>query len=306
MGPMTDLPPNFPPSDPPSNDPLHAAGVRLRAPAIQSLPLVVASPHSGTAYPTAFLALTRLPLGQLRASEDTHMDAMMAAAPDLGAPLIAALFPRVFLDVNREPWELDPGMFAEPLPAFANTASPRVRAGLGTLPRLAGNGHPIYAHRLPLAEAEHRLSHHYHPYHDTLSRLLHQTRERFGHAVLLDCHSMPSSALAEERAATRPDVILGDRHGTACDSLVTDAAEAVLRDMGLRVRRNRPYAGGHTTRQYGRPEAGVHALQIEINRALYMDEQTRHPTDGLARLSLCMTDLLEALGALSRRALAAE
>jgi len=285
---------------------LTAAAVRLSAPAVQTLPLVVASPHSGTAYPAPFLAQARLPMARLRASEDTHMETMMAAAPGLGAPLLAALFPRVFLDVNREPWELDPAMFSEPLPAFANTTSPRVRAGLGTLPRLAGDGHPIYARRLPLAEAECRLARHYHPYHDTLTRLLRQTWVRFGHALLLDCHSMPSSALEEERSWNRPDVILGDRHGTACDPLVTDTTEAVLRDLGLRVRRNRPYAGGYTTRHYGHPEAGVHALQIEVNRALYMDERSRRPTEGLARLSQCMTVLLEAVGALPRRSLAAE
>lgn len=298
---MTDLSPDSAPADS-----LIAAAVRLRMPDAQTLPLVVASPHSGTAYPTAFLAMTRLPMARLRASEDTHIETMMAAAPDLGAPLLAALFPRVFLDVNREPWELDPAMFQEPLPAFANTTSPRVRAGLGTLPRLAGDGHPIYARRLPLAEAERRLALHYHPYHDTLTRLLRQTRARFGHAVLLDCHSMPSSALEEERPWSRPDVILGDRHGTACDPLVTDTAEAALRDLGLRVRRNRPYAGGHTTRHYGRPETGMHALQIEVNRALYMDERTRRPTEGLARLSRCMMGLMEAMGALPRRSLAAE
>ncbi|MBB4267007.1 N-formylglutamate amidohydrolase [Roseospira visakhapatnamensis] len=296
-----------PASDSEPSDPLLTrAAVRLRTPTPQTLPLVVASPHSGTAYPAAFLAVARPPLAKLRASEDTHVEAMMAAAPELGAPLLAALFPRVFLDVNREPWELDPAMFSDPLPACANTTSPRVRAGLGTLPRLAGDGAPIYARRLPLAEAERRLARHYYPYHETLARLVSQTRVRFGHCVLLDCHSMPSSALEEERAWTRPDVILGDRHGTACDPLVTDTVEAVLGDMGLRVRRNRPYAGGHTTRHHGRPDAGIHALQIEVNRALYMDEGTRRPTDGLARLGRSMAVLMEAVGSLPRRSLAAE
>jgi len=302
QAPMTDRPSASVSADPA----LDQGAVRVLEPECQSVPLVVASPHSGTRYPAEFLAMARASLAQLRASEDTHMDAMMADAPKLGAPLLVALFPRVYVDVNREPWELDPAMFLDPLPDFANTSSPRVRAGLGTLPRVAGDGQAIYGRRLPLAEAERRLAAYYHPYHDTLARLLRDTRARFGHAVLLDCHSMPSSVLEEERPWARPDVILGDRHGTACDPLVTDTAEAVLREMGLRVRRNRPYAGGHTTRLHGRPDVGTHALQIEVNRALYMDERTRRATGDLTRLTQTMAVLLEALGALPRRALAAE
>lgn len=280
--------------------------LRVLAPERQTRPLVLASPHSGTTYPPEFLALSRLSLRELRSSEDTHVETIFADAPRLGVPLLCALLPRVYLDVNREPMELDPSMFSDPLPARANTDSPRVRAGLGTVPRVAGDGQHIYRRKVPYAEAERRIRTCYDPYHAALRRLIAETRTLFGHCVILDCHSMPASAVSGSPPRRRPDIVLGDRHGTSCDAAVIDAVEGVLTRRGYRVQRNAPYAGGFTTRHYGRPAQGVHALQIEINRALYMDEVTRVPTPGLARLAAAVPSLLEALSSLSMMPRAAE
>ncbi|MBB4287410.1 N-formylglutamate amidohydrolase [Roseospira goensis] len=280
--------------------------LRIQRPDRQTRPLVLASPHSGTAYPPAFLALSRLPMQVLRASEDTHVDVIFGAAPALGVPLLCALLPRVYIDVNRESLELDPSMFCDVLPPHANTDSPRVRAGLGTLPRVAGEGQHIYRRKLPFTEAERRVAQCYEPYHAALRGLIRATRARFGHCVVLDCHSMPRSSLEGPRRGTVPDIVLGDRHGTTCDPAVTDAAEAALAGRGFRVHRNKPYAGGFTTRHYGRPGHGVHTLQIEINRALYMDEATREPTAGLHRLAAAVPPLLDALSAVPGVAQAAE
>ncbi|MQX35243.1 N-formylglutamate amidohydrolase [Roseospira navarrensis] len=281
--------------------------IRILRPARQSRPLVLASPHSGMRYPRAFLALSRLPLSDLRASEDSHVDTLFRGAQRLGVPLLSALFPRVYVDVNRERLELDPSMFHDALPPETRTESPRVRAGLGTLPRLAGEGYHIYRRKLSFVDAERRLRACYDPYHAALRDLIEATRARFGYCVVLDCHSMPSAAVAEPgRGALPPDIVLGDRDGASCDPCVTAAAEAVLSAAGLRVRRNQPYAGGFTTSHYGRPRQGVHVLQLEINRAIYMDEATREPHAGMARLATVLPGLVGALGALPGMALAAE
>ncbi|MBX9699900.1 MAG: N-formylglutamate amidohydrolase [Acetobacteraceae bacterium] len=242
---------------------------RLMRPPRQTVPLVFASPHSGRAYPREFVASARLDPLALRRSEDGFVDELFAAAPDLGAPLLAATFPRVFCDVNREPWELDPGMFEGPLPSWVNTASPRVGAGLGTIARVVASGEPVYRHKLSFAEAEDRIRRHWQPYHAALAALIAETRAEFGCCLLIDCHSMPTHPA---QAANPPDFVLGDAHGTACAPRATRLAEALLQDMGYRVRRNDPYAGGYVTRHYGRPREGVHALQLEVARPLYMDE----------------------------------
>jgi N-formylglutamate deformylase len=241
----------------------------LIRPARQTVPLVFASPHSGRAYPSAFVASARLDPVALRKSEDGFVDELFAAAPDLGAPLLAATFPRVFCDVNREPWELDPGMFEGPLPSWVNTASPRVGAGLGTIARVVATGEPVYRRKLSFAEAEDRIRRFWQPYHAALAALIAETRAEFGCCLLVDCHSMPTHPA---QAASPPDFVLGDAHGTACAARATRTAESVLQEMGYRVRRNDPYAGGYVTRHYGRPREGVHALQIEVARPLYMDE----------------------------------
>ncbi|KAA0675751.1 N-formylglutamate amidohydrolase [Roseomonas genomospecies 6] len=245
----------------------------LLAPDEQTKPLVLASPHSGNRYPDEFLAAARLDPRALRKSEDCFVDEIFAGAPSLGMPLIRALFPRAFLDVNREAYELDPEMFADSLPPYVNTRSPRVAAGLGTIARVVANGEDIYRGKLRFAEAVRRVERYYTPYHDALRRLVEDTRDRFGHAVLIDCHSMPSTGLGD-RDHRRSDIVLGDCFGNSCAPSVIDTAERFLRGLGYTVGRNAPYAGGYTTRHYGRPRQGIHALQIEISRDLYMDEAT--------------------------------
>ena len=274
-------------------------------PARQMRPLVLSSPHSGRRYDSRFLAQTRLEVSALRRSEDAHVDALLAALPArLGVPLIQALFPRTYVDANREPLELDPTMFEAPLPRYVNTASPRVRAGLGTIPRLAANGAAIYGARLSFAEARARLRGCYFPYHRALTELVAETRRRFGYALLIDCHSMPSQAVTQARPGN--DFVLGDRHGAACMPELSDRAEAVLRELGYSVARNRPYAGGFTTHRHGRPDDGVHTLQIEVNRALYLDETRLRPHDGSARLAADLEQLIDALAEVIPFARAAE
>lgn len=288
-----------------SQSPDGGSVLRLDRPKRQTRPMVVCSPHSGTAYPAAFLAQTRLSMAALRSSEDTHVDRIVAAAPRLGAPLLCALMPRVYVDVNREPLELDPALFRDPLPPEANTASGRIRAGLGTIPRVAGEGQAIYRQRLSFAHTRERLDRVYQPYHAALAALIEETRAAFGQCIVLDCHSMPASAVSGVRPRA-PDIVLGDRHGTSCDPRITATADRVLTDLGFTVRRNAPYAGGFTTQHYGRPTLGVHALQIEMNRALYMDETTRTPEPGLVALAEAMRAVMDAVSTLAGEPLAAE
>lgn len=264
----------------------------IRRPARQTVPLVFASPHSGRDYPAELVAEARLAPLALRRSEDSFIEEIFAAAPACGAPLLAATFPRVWCDANREPWELDPAMFDGPLPPWVNTASPRVGAGLGTIPRIVATGETVYRRRLSFAEAEARIRACWEPYHAALAELIADARARFGACLLIDCHSMPAHPA---QSANPPDMVLGDAHGTACAPRATRLAEEMLLSRGFRVRRNDPYAGGYVTRHYGRPREGVHALQIEVARALYMDEARIERGRGFERFVADMTDLVEQL-----------
>ena len=238
---------------------------RLDRPVRQTVPFLFASPHSGRDYPASLLERSRLDATSLRRSEDAFVDELFAGAVSLGAPLLAAQFPRAFLDVNRSMAELDAGMFAAPLDVPVDAHSPRVVAGLGVIPRIVRDGAEIYRGKLDSAEADTRLSQLYRPYHRALAALMEETRIRFGVAVLIDCHSMPS-------ALAVPDIVLGDRYGASAAPQLTARAEAAFTREGFSVARNTPYAGGYTTALYGRVASGCHALQIEINRALYLDE----------------------------------
>lgn len=272
------------------------------------LALVVASPHSGAHYPPEFVAASRLDALALRRSEDSFIDEVFGAAPAVGAPLLRALFPRAYVDPNREPYELDPAMFADALPGYANTRSPRVAAGLGTIARVVATGREIYRDKLRIADALGRIHAFYQPYHGALRRLVAETRESFGCCVLVDAHSMPSvgGPMDADAGRARVDVILGDVHGASCAPVVTDTAERTLRALGYAVTRNNPYSGGFTTQNYGRPRRGIHALQIELNRALYMDEETiARKEEAIRRLSRDMGAVVAALGAIDRGMLAA-
>lgn len=263
-------------------------------------PLVFASPHSGDVYPEAMVAATRLPVEALRASEDSFVDRIVAGAPRLGAALIRARFARAYIDLNREPWEMDPAMFEGDLPEYARGRSARVAAGLGAIPRLAGEGRPIYARKLTFDEARDRVEQGHRPYHDILDRLLAAARTAHGVAILIDWHSMPAAAAAGQRARGGGpcDIVLGDRFGASCSPKLTGLVERELEAMGYRVARNTPYAGGYTTEHYGRPAKRTHALQIEINRSLYMDEASRMPAEGLDRLTADAETLTRALAAM--------
>ena len=265
----------------------------IHAPLRQSLPVVFSSPHSGRAYTPAFMASARLDQATLRRSEDSYVDEIFAAAPRHGAPLIAATFPRAYCDVNREPWELDPTMFEDALPPWVNTTSARVGAGLGTIARVVANGEAIYGIRLRFADAQARVRQCWQPYHDALADLVAETVAAFGHCLLIDCHSMPSAATSGRRLV--PQIVLGDAHGAACAGTVIRQFEQFFEGRGYRTQRNDPYAGGFVTRHYGRPRQGVHAIQVEIARGLYMDEVTLERQAGLAQLSADAAELMAML-----------
>jgi len=246
-------------------------------PRIQSAPVLITSPHSGRVYPKSFVEQSRLTSDQLRSSEDSYVDELFHSAPSLGVPLLRANFPRAYVDVNREPYELDPDMFDGPFPHKINAGSRRVAGGLGTIPRVVAENQAIYQQKLEPGEATHRIENYYLPYHNALDKLLTRTRRRFGLAVLIDCHSMPSPL---GQRANRPDIILGDRYGTTAASRLVVRAETILQRLGYKVSRNVPYAGGYTTEYYGRPEEGLHALQIEIDRSVYMTpDRLRKPCE---------------------------
>ncbi|MBN8892282.1 MAG: N-formylglutamate amidohydrolase [Rhodospirillales bacterium 70-18] len=266
--------------------------VLLARPARQTAPIVFASAHSGRAYSADFVAAARLDALRLRRSEDSFVDELFAAAPALGMPLACATFPRAYCDANREAWELDPAMFDDALPPWVNTASPRVGAGLGTIARVVASGEPIYRGKLRFAEAEARVQACWQPFHAALGGLVAQTVAQFGACLLIDCHSMPASALPPRGPA---DIVLGDAHGTACAPHLVRLVEQALTGLGFSVRRNDPYAGGYITRHYGHPRQGVHALQIEINRALYMDEARIERLDGFDALRDRLTRLMAQL-----------
>ena len=261
-----------------------AGAFTLRQPASHHAPFVFNSPHSGRFYPPRFMAMTRLDANTIRRSEDFFVEELFGGVVGLGAPLLHAHFPRAYLDVNREPFELDPKMFREQLPPQANVRSARVAGGLGTVPKLVAEGQEIYASRLHYAEAAGRIEDLYLPYHDQLSTLLANTWGAFGTAVLIDCHSMPGSVRVGDHGA-RPDFIIGDRFGAAAAAPLSEAVIGLLTGMGYSVAHNRPYAGGFITEHYGRPDDGVHAIQIEINRGLYMNERTLQKTAGFDPLA---------------------
>jgi N-formylglutamate amidohydrolase len=245
--------------------------------------LVFASPHSGRCYPDDMMAAAALDAHAIRRSEDALVDDLIAAAPQLGAAVITARYARAYIDVNREPFELDPAMFVDELPDFARARTARVAAGLGAIARVVSEGQEIYARKLTFAEARARIEQAHRPYHAALERLIGEAHAAHGYAILVDWHSMPSAAARSGRDRSC-DVVLGDRFGAACAGVLTQAVERELEALGYRVARNTPYAGGYTTEHYGRPSRNVHALQIEINRAIYLDEATLDATSGFARL----------------------
>ena len=283
----------------PAVDPALDPAFDIVEPPELACPLVFSSPHSGSAYPPSFLASARLDAVALRRSEDAFVDELFAGASAVGAPLLRARFPRAYIDLNREPYELDPRMFDGRLPGFVNTRSVRVAGGLGTIARVVGESQEIYAGRLTVQEGLDRIERLYKPYHAALRTLLERAHRTFGFAVLIDCHSMPSvptfAAAAERRIST--DFVIGDRYGTSSDLGFVQLLEETLRSFGYVVQRNKPYAGGYITEHYGAPQGGYHAIQIEINRALYMDERALQRTARFASVQHDLTAILAKLAA---------
>jgi N-formylglutamate amidohydrolase len=251
----------------------------LRRPDQAAGPMIFASPHSGRDYPEAFLRQAVLDRAAIRSSEDAFVDQLFDCAPAMGAALLTARAPRAYIDLNRAADELDPGVIdgIQRVPH-----NPRIASGLGVIPRVVAGGRSIYRGKLTLAEAEARLTRFWHPYHQALAALIDETRSDFGQAVLIDCHSMPHEAIeAHTRPGQpRPDVVLGDRYGVAAGREVMDRIESAFATAGLRVGRNAPFAGAYVAQAYGRPTRGVHVVQVEIDRSLYMDEARIEPLPG--------------------------
>jgi N-formylglutamate amidohydrolase len=264
----------------------------VREPLGAPTPFVFCSPHSGRIYPRRFLESSRLDPLALRRSEDCFVDELFAGPASHGATFIAARFPRAYLDANREPFELDPELFVEVLPDWANARSIRVAGGLGTIARIVADGEEIYGAPLALSDALKRIELLHRPFHESLKSLLERARRRFGYAVLIDCHSMPSAHVARAPTA-RPDFVIGDRFGTSCDLKLTRLLRTAITSFGYDVQLNRPYAGGFITEHYGRPLRGVHAVQLEINRGLYMNEQTLTKTSGFDSLERNLVGLAQ-------------
>lgn len=271
----------------------------LQLPEERTTSVVFASPHSGRDYPQDFMRRTILDQSTVRSSEDAFVDELFAGATAHGAPLIAATVPRAFLDLNRGPDELDPALI-EGVRRIGH--NPRVSSGLGVIPRVVANGRPIYSGKLTLDEAHARISHYWRPYHDQLQTLLDQAQNSFGESILIDCHSMPHEALENvvPTGGARPDVVLGDRFGAAASPEVVERIEAAFASAGLKVARNMPFAGAYVAQTYGRPSRRRHAVQIEIDRALYLDEETIEKRADFAAFKALLDGIIAEIAGIGR------
>lgn len=268
----------------------------IMEPTLWRAPIIFNSPHSGSIYPREFLASSRIDVAALQRSEDSFMDEMVMHLVAKGFPVVRVNFPRSYVDVNREPYELDPRMFSGRLPSFANTRSMRVAGGLGTIPRVVGDGQEIYRERLDVEDALKRIDTLYKPYHRALRRLIGKAHQAFGSVVMVDCHSMPSVGISRDEPR-RPDVVIGDRYGTSCAPVLADVVEETFTSLGYSIGRNKPYAGGFITEHYGNPANGLHTIQIELNRSIYMDERQRMRNDRFEKVAADFNVLAEALTA---------
>ncbi|MEX0286666.1 MAG: N-formylglutamate amidohydrolase [Paracoccaceae bacterium] len=252
------------------------AAYHLLKPAELASCVVFASPHSGNDYPASFVRRSQLNERTIRSSEDAFVDQLFDSAPEFGAPLLSAGAPRAYVDLNRSVDELDPALIEG---VRRHGYNPRVASGLGVIPRVVANGRCIYSGRISMTEANRRIDGYWRPYHAALRDLLDTAHMRFGRAILADCHSMPHEAMdgAAKQNGKRPEIVLGDRFGAAAGSHIVDRFEAAFASAGLTVARNTPFAGAYVTQAYGRPSRRQHAVQIEIDRSLYMDERRVRP-----------------------------
>ncbi|MHA6345073.1 N-formylglutamate amidohydrolase [Roseivivax sp. CAU 1761] len=261
--------------------------------------VVFASPHSGRDYPWSFLRHTLLDEHSIRSSEDAYVDRLFDCAPRYGAPFLKAGAPRAYIDLNRSAEELDPALIEGVRRSGHN---PRVASGLGVVPRVVANGRAIYRGKLPLAEADRRLRGYWHPYHRTLQTLLDEARAGFGEAVLVDCHSMPHEAVdgVARQGGRRPDIVIGDRFGASAGAHVVDRIESAFVAAGFAVSRNTPFAGAYITQHYGRPSRRQHAVQIEIDRSIYMDETTVRPNRHFHAVRQTLRSIVSDIAAIGR------
>ncbi|MCB1358163.1 MAG: N-formylglutamate amidohydrolase [Maritimibacter sp.] len=271
----------------------------LKMPARRDTGTIFASPHSGRDYPRAFLRRSVLNEHAIRSSEDAFVDQLMADAPDHGAPLLAARAPRAFVDVNRGAEELDPALIRGVARSGHN---PRVSSGLGVIPRVVGGGREIYRGKISYGEALARLEEHWHPYHAKLQALIEDSRLLFGRSVLIDCHSMPHEAIESlcRHRREKPEIVIGDRYGAAADAEIVERIEAVFAAEGFKVARNTPFAGAYTAQRYGRPSRGSHVVQIEIDRALYMNEAELRPNGNFGAMRLILARVVAELAEIGR------
>lgn len=278
------------------------AAFNLFAPDQRLSGVVFASPHSGADYPESFLKSTVLDRHLIRSSEDAFVDQLFATAPDFGAPLLTAGAPRAYIDLNRSCDELDPALIAGIRKSGHN---PRVASGLGVIPRVVANGRLIYHGKLSRAEADHRIRSYWRPYHAALQAQLTEARDLFGQAILIDCHSMPHEAIENlgTRGVTRPEIVLGDRFGAAAGAEIVECVEAAFARAGLTVARNTPFAGAYITQNYGRPSRGQHALQVEIDRSLYMDERRVLPNENFETLRALLRQVISEIVEIGSRQL---
>ena len=274
---------------------------RLDMPQSRTTSVVFASPHSGRDYSWGFLRRSVLDEHAIRSSEDAFVDLLLEDAPSMGAPLLSALAPRAFIDVNRSSDELDPALI-EGVRKVAH--NPRVASGLGVVPRVVANGRAIYRGKLPLKEAEARIRLYWRPYHDALAQLLKESLDIFDEAILIDCHSMPHEALESiVHPGGRPDIVLGDRFGAAAHPEIVDRVEHAFLSAGLKVVRNAPFAGAYVTQHYGRPSRAQHVVQVEIDRSLYMNEQQIRPNGNFASFRSLMRRIVGDIVAIGQKQL---
>ena len=278
---------------------MSAESYHLTEPAVRNTSVIFSSPHSGRRYSAAFLAQTQLDSTSIRSSEDAYVDLLIDTAPSCGAPLIAAEAPRAFIDLNRAVDELDPAVIDGIARSMHN---PRVSSGLGVIPRVVANGRAIYPGKIPLPEAQARITRFWNPYHAALRSLIRQSCSLFGEAILIDVHSMPHEAIDAHAkpGLLRPEVVLGDRFGAAASREVMDRVEATFVNAGLRVVRNAPFAGAYIAQAYGRPALGQHVVQVEIDRALYLDEANVEPGPNFAAFRDVMAKVVAGVSDIGR------
>lgn len=281
---------------------MQTASYRLERPQECTTSIIFASPHSGRDYPWAFLRDSILDSHAIRSSEDAFVDDLYSSAPGYGAPLLVATVPRAYVDLNRAPDELDSAVIEGVRKAVSN---PRIASGLGVIPRVVSSGRAIYRGKLKLAEAEARIAKSWYPYHQALQGLIAENVTRFGESILIDCHSMPHEAVDRvcPHGQARPDVVIGDRFGASARSDMVDRIEHVFRAAGLNVVRNTPFAGAYVAQHYGRPSVGQHAVQVEINRSIYMDETTISPNENFSAFQMLMSGIVQGLVEIGRREL---